>query len=211
MRSAPGTGRDSEIYEPSLSAPMLLWVLDGPVGADGYEWYRVIRFEEFYTDIGLSGPDVGWVAAGGKDGDAWIAPWTGTCPAATADELLERSRLVALACFGNRELTLEGTFRDCAGHGPGHLPSWLGEASCLLVPFGYQAQLPAGFVFHQGAPAQVSQDEAVRVTGHYNDPAALTCARNPGLQAGYETPPELIVLGCRAKFVATEITPMSAP
>jgi hypothetical protein len=209
MRSAPGTGADSEIYEPSLSAPMLLYILDGPVGADDYEWYRVIRFEEFYTDIGLPGPGVGWVAAAGKDGEAWIAPWTGTCPLPTALELMGRSPYLTLPCFGGRELTLEGIFRDCTTYGqPGVVAPWLGD--CVLVPFGYEGQLLAGFGFYLESASAVANGEAVRVTGHFDDPASQSCVANPG--GGFElTPPELIVLGCRGSFVATEITPTSAP
>jgi serpin B len=48
-------------------------VLDGPVAASGYTWYKVapVSFAE------LAGPGYGWVAAAGKDGTAWIAPAQG--------------------------------------------------------------------------------------------------------------------------------------
>ena len=212
MRSAPGTGSDSQIYDPSLSSPVLLYILDGPVAADGYDWYRVAPFDEFYTDVGRGGPGVGWVADGGKDGEAWIAPWTGTCPTSTAEDLIVRSPLVALACFGNRELSLEGTLGDCFDSSPGPvMPSWLWSRPCLLVPFDYESQLGSGFVFHlESASPQVGQGEAVRVTGHYDDSAAPTCALNPG--AGLDQfPPDLIVLYCRRNFVATELTQTTAP
>ncbi len=205
MRSAPGTGPDSEIYSPSLSSPMLLYILDGPVAADGYEWYRAIRFEEFYTDIGLAGPDVGWVAAGGKDGETWIAPWTPACPEPDAFELLTRSPYVALACFGDRELSLEGTLGDCPDVGPGVS---MFERWCLLVPFGTKlSSLPASSSTWERPARQSGKGEPVRITGHYDDPAALTCAGD----ALDLTPPEVIVLRCRAAFVATEIAPASAP
>ena len=209
MRSAPGTGPDSEIYAPTLSAPTLLYLLEGPTAADGYEWYRVFPFDEYFTDIGRPGPAIAWVAAGGKDGEAWITPWTGPCPASAIEEILERSPFVALACFGNRDHTLEGTVRDCPDPGSS-AESWY-EKWCLMVPFGYQAQLPPGFVFYSASAGPFpGQGQAIRVTGHYDDAAAAICSQERGAFVDL-TPPEVIFLHCRASFVATEITPTSAP
>ena len=210
MRSAPGTGPDSEIYTPSLSSPMLLYILEGPVAADGHDWFYAVRFEEFYSDIGLAGPGVGWVADAGKDGESWVEPWAGVCPPATAEELMWRSNLIALACFGDRELTLEGTLGDCFGL-PSDAPrSWVD--ACVLVPFGAPpGRLLGGFGFYvQSAAADGLDGTPVRITGHYDDPAALTCAANDW-EGPNEPLPELKVMACRVKFVATDITPTSAP
>ena len=208
MRSAPGTGPDSVIYTRSLSAPMLLYLLDGPVAADGYEWFRVVRFEEYFTDIGLPGPNTGWVAGGGQDGEPWIAPWKGVCPEPNASELLTRSPIVALACFGDLELTLEGTVGDCSDAGVG-APVF--QRSCLLVPFGYQAQLPPGFGFYLATSiSPVGRGEPVRVTGQHDHPAAPTCDDDITHLLD-QTSPEAVLLSCRGAFVATEISPTSAP
>jgi len=53
LRSAPGTGSDSSILEERLYPGMTLRLLDGPVTATGYEWYRV-----------AIGSAEGWAAAG---------------------------------------------------------------------------------------------------------------------------------------------------
>jgi hypothetical protein len=50
-----------------------------------------------------------------------------------------------------------------------------------------------------------SADETqIRVTGHFDDPAAQTCETItlPGEEAPM---PELVILGCRASFVADEV------
>jgi serpin B len=46
-----------------------LTVLDGPVSASGYVWYKVAPV----SFVGLEGPGYGWVALAGKDGEPWIA------------------------------------------------------------------------------------------------------------------------------------------
>ena len=205
VRSLPGTGPESQIYSPSLSAPTLLYVIDGPVAADGYDWYRVVPFEGFYTDVPGPSPGMGWVAAAGKDGEAWIGPWTGSCPEPTADGLMYRPGLLALACFGDQELTLDGTFGECYDGSSLETPSWLSRF-CVLVPFDYVGELLPGFVFYRTpGTMEPSAGQTVRVTGHYDHPAALTCEEQP--QEGDEPrPPEVVVLGCRALFVGTEIT-----
>ena len=42
VRSAPGTGSDSRIYQIRLASPTLLYIFDGPTFADGYDWYLVL-------------------------------------------------------------------------------------------------------------------------------------------------------------------------
>ncbi len=205
VRSLPGTGSDSEIYSPSLSAPTLLYVLDGPVAADGYDWFRVVPFEGFYSDVEYPVPDMGWVAAAGKDGERWIGPWTGTCPEPTADGLMYRPGFIGLACYGDQELTVEGTFKECYDVGQSATPSWQARY-CVLEPFGYVGELLSGFTFYRttGA-AEPSAGQAVRVTGQHDHPAAPACEEH--LQEGDDAgPPEVVALRCRALFVATEIT-----
>lgn len=73
VRSEPRVGDDSVMYEPVLPLGTELFVLDGPINASGFDWYKVapVSFTE------LAGPGYGWVAAAGKDGEPWIAPSQG--------------------------------------------------------------------------------------------------------------------------------------
>jgi hypothetical protein len=56
------------MYEPVLALGTELTVLDGPVKASGYTWYKVAPV----SFVGLEGPGYGWVALAGTDGEPWI-------------------------------------------------------------------------------------------------------------------------------------------
>ena len=66
VRTLPTTGDESRAIEPTLDAGTRFYVVDGPVMADGYAWYQIDPFGD--------GPMLpfGWLAAGSRDGAAWI-------------------------------------------------------------------------------------------------------------------------------------------
>src|SRR6266545_1984875 len=90
VRSTPGTGDESEIYPGRYDVPMAVFVIDGPVFADGYEWYLVEAVRG--QTIGEY-PQPGWVAAAG--------------------DLLNLEPQRALACYRDTTLTVEGTLTGC--------------------------------------------------------------------------------------------------
>jgi serpin B len=57
------------MYEPVLPIGTELTVVDGPIRASGYVWYKVVPI----SFDALEGPGYGWVASAGKDGEPWIA------------------------------------------------------------------------------------------------------------------------------------------
>jgi serpin B len=69
VRSEPRVADDSVKYAPLLPIATELRVLDGPVSASGYTWYKV----EPVTFSGLEGPGYGWVAMASSTGEPWIA------------------------------------------------------------------------------------------------------------------------------------------
>jgi anti-sigma factor RsiW len=110
VRTAPTVDNAiSAKLEPLLDQGTQLRVIEGPVTADGYDWYHV-------QAIGL--PHDGWVAAADHDGAPWIEDLTtaaSPAPALSADELAlvanlradaasdcepRRTRLPALAIAG---------------------------------------------------------------------------------------------------------------
>jgi hypothetical protein len=92
VRSAPGVGADSEIHDWQLDARTLLYVFDGPVIADGYDWYQVMPSNVDY----LPSPyGVGWVATTSKEGEPWIGPAHPDCPAPTLESVAALSGLGA--------------------------------------------------------------------------------------------------------------------
>ena len=140
VRTKPGTEVDSEILRRYLNAPQLLYVIGGPVTANGYEWYLVAPLFPDYLPHGEDPPS-GWVAAGGKDGEAWIATSQLHCPRPNLHRIMELSELARLACFGDRELTLQGTSSGCFVADPVTVePQWLSSSGCNLKPDGYDPQ-----------------------------------------------------------------------
>jgi Kelch motif len=63
-RTAPRIADDSEILG-KLEPDARVYVAEGPVKSDGFQWF-LVQVEETWTR--------GWVAAGGKDGEEWLRP-----------------------------------------------------------------------------------------------------------------------------------------
>jgi len=225
IRSAPGTGEDSEIYPGALDAPTFLFVVDGPVAASGYDWYLVHPFT-------LSKPTaqdppwrLGWVATKGRDGELWIAPANPGCPAANFQSVADLSSVGRLACYGSAPITIEADLVGPDYIVPGVTsPGWLRDTGYFLVPLGTfdpnEFRQPLLFVHIRndepghGGILDLPEGTSVRVEGHFDDPVAQTCVR--GLYPGEDpasTPeplnPESVVLGCRTEFVVTDVTPIS--
>jgi hypothetical protein len=216
VRSLPEISAQSIIAPIPLSKGKLLFVLDGPVVKSGFEWYRVAPFDEFLSDTASEPLKPGWVAAG-RSGEVWIAPWTGRCPEPTLDDIRGRSPYLALACFGNDELALQGILGDCGDFVPGIVePMWLANHYCWLLSFDRAAGPFDGWIVHQEGAIlneldKVAKGVALRVLGHFDDPAAQTCIEFTPLPGVPPTPPELVVLYCRIQFAATDITEIPAP
>lgn len=63
IRTKPSTGVDSAIFKPRVYPGQRVLILEGPIEASGYPWYRVR----------LGGIE-GWAAGTGADGEPWLAP-----------------------------------------------------------------------------------------------------------------------------------------
>ena len=226
VRSAPGTGDDSEIYPGALDAPVLLFVVDGPVAASGYDWYLVQPFTLAKPAPLWPAMPFGWVAAEGRDGEDWIALADLECPRPTFQSVADLSSAARLACYGDAPITIEADLRGQDAVIPGVTsPHWLLDAGYMLVPSGTfepdKSDLPYLFVHitddvpGQGGMLDLPPGSPVRVEGHFDDPAAQTCVRG-GLLPGEDpasTPepltPESVVLQCRWQFVVTVVTLIS--
>ena len=107
VRTAPGTGSDSKVLDRYLYPRQRAEVLEGPVLASGYPWYRV-RVNE----------DEGWVAGESRTGDPWLAE--GTFRAITAGG----GHTCALTSAGGV---------TCWGYGGGALGDITGLASGVIA------------------------------------------------------------------------------
>ena len=195
VRSAPGVGATSVKLEPLLSKERLLFVIAGPVAADGYDWYQILAFE------GIA--PTGWVAAAARDGTPWLRPAKLSCPTPplNAAAVLGLSSFGGLVCFGERTIELTGQVdcrladvdRTIAG------PTWMrSNRICELDLGGQTMEFFDGGIEGLGLPTH----GPATVTGHFDDPEALACT------SAVEPPapdPDSIVANCRAMFVATEL------
>jgi hypothetical protein len=195
---------DSLIQPVTLSAPSLVYVIDGPVVADGYAWYLVdtARASSALGDY----PAAGWVAAGAPDGEAWLAQHEPACePELTTEVLVAITPQVALYCYAAQALSVEGVVGDC-GTIVGSGRPW-GGACLLYVPGRDPTSIPDGCVdactpsvevwFDHPLPADSS---LLSVAGHFDDTAAQECVDERG---------EITIVSvhaCRLAFVATDFT-----
>ena len=195
VRSAPGVGATSVKLEPLLPTGTLLFVIDGPITADGYDWYHAMPFE------GIA--PTGWVAAAAHDGTPWLAPESLTCPTPPLDAhaILDLSTYGGLVCYGDREIRLVGDIvceladvdRPFGG------PDWLGNGRHCQFDLGSQSmEFFDGGIEGLGLPTR----GRALVTGHFDDSQARACTW------GIESPapdPASVVVNCRAMFVATDL------
>ena len=208
LRSQPS---ESSTVVAEMATDWRLFVIGAPTEADDLSWYRVAA---------LPSPTcpgqcelIGYVATPIAAGDPWIEAVAIDCPISpmTHEALATLQALEALHCFGRNEIVVTGTVSDPGGGYAGpfaYSPAWL--AHPLALPF---LATPAGAVLgyrpHPDADLEAPEEsDVVRVTGHYEDPAATSCrvTRDPAFE-GDETPlpdPALVVLGCRATFVWTD-------
>jgi hypothetical protein len=217
VRSLPEISDSSVMHAERLSSPTLLYIVDGPVTADGYDWYLVQPFESELGDVRTDWP-FGWVAAGDRTGaEEWIAPAMLECPRPTVDDIRRMAPEARLACFGDEQLALQGRFGGCFA---GMTPVWLQVHGCALLPLD---PIPAGspdpghlrlrFV----DMIEIPHDQPgafITVRGHFDDPRANSCAwgddaffeESGGVGPTPPPKPEEVILWCRTEFVATDIT-----
>jgi hypothetical protein len=193
-----------------------VYILEGPVQADGFDWYRVAPIE--YEDFETVGPlFIGWMAAG--DG---VDPWLiveNPCPdgALALADLTYTSTTTnwasRLGCFRGQELTLRGWYPE--------LPEGIGfDGPCSAEP----AFLICYSRIHDIRPIEMSyydernanrldfavnpesgivtplREQWIEITGHWDDPVAALCP----------TRPDLGTLYCRMVFVVTSVRALGA-
>jgi hypothetical protein len=175
--------------EPGLDRPVVgtaplgaeyFAIFPGPMLVDGISWARLLALEGGFS---------AW-AASGSGADRYLELVPPECPPADPDleTLTTMPEWDLLACFGNRPLTVEGTYGcppdggGCGGISYGSFePGWLagpyvtnplwveypGNAVELHIPPESGITLP-------------DKGSIVRVTGHFSDPASTSCSITSG-------------------------------
>ncbi len=148
-----------------------------------------------------------------------------TLSAFLSDGLTSPDAAAALACFGRREITVNAYIpRDIGIDAPGFPevePWWLspyGLPQAVVNPSrtstGFGVRVPprlqgcagAPPVSYPGCPFAAFAGRYVRLSGHFNDPAARTCHYvSPQPAALWPSPAELVT-SCRGMFVVDAVT-----
>ena len=212
LRAAASEGSELVV---TLRPGRRLFIIGEPSEASDLRWYRVAPFDDAEgcdDGCGL----IGFVSTpiSGEE-EAWIEPVEVTCPSSpmTAQQIGVLNLLEALHCYGRNEIEITGTL-DLPLHGPigpyRYSPAWLTQGSLLMMRDAW------GITYRPHPDAGLEEPErgdVVRVTGHFEDPAATDCrvTVDPEFFGG-EIPddfestviPARVVLDCRAAFAWTD-------
>ncbi len=182
VRSQPRVSDDSFKYDPLLPKGTPLYVLDGPVSASGYVWFKVVP-------LSSSTLHEGWVAVGEPDERAVARSGIVRLPAG-ADQVGELTGLqpgVGLACYPRAPITIRARLVDCNCDidGPSSSPSWFtlgsGNPPLLVEPDRTAPPRDPGdwLILHLDPdgrhPATLPVGQVVTVTGVFDHPAAANC------------------------------------
>lgn len=204
VRSMPRVSDDSIELEPVLPVHTRLIVLDGPVTASGYTWYEV-------APLGSRTLPIGWVAAGSRSGEPWLATADFDCPAIPADfqALAALVPAVGLACFPRVPITVRARLIrcNCDVDSVAYTPSWfsIGDPRLLVEPGATRPPSDArDWVFLYVDPSGEHPDVlpevgVVELTGVFDHPAAADCTAS----VMGETP--LPTQECRMKFAVSRL------
>jgi len=120
-----------------------------------------------------------------------------------------------VACYGNAPLTVDAhPIAAQIDYVVSVEPAWLGNPSVYLMLVGETRKVGAPFLIVAVDPAiGASMPELigtnVRITGHYDDPAAKTCRETARVaEMGTPGPAKATIEQCRSTFVVTQVVPL---
>jgi hypothetical protein len=213
---------DSIRYEPLLQVGDRLFVVQGPVLANDYEWYEVAPIGTDAARPWFNLPS-GWIARSDHDGTPWVSAITPDCPQEPVDisALAAMHAFERVACFGDRPLSIrafvEGGVppRSCdpaVSSGPCVAgPEWLAGVGGWSAESGARqvtgaitsgpelALDPGGEVGATSLPDR----QVVEIEGSFDHARSIDC-RTGGVPPGQAAlTPARAVLQCRSRFVVS--------
>ena len=192
------------------------WLVLGQAGDGGKTFGWLLRPVSRAAGAGSVGGDPATPPASAiPDPDALTFPRPDACPARPVElsAILKLGRADRVGCFGGEDLIFRAWVVDPGeGYGgtcPALFPQWL--LDCVLPPWLLSADPSGDQPLHalrapNAAGALEGVARWVRVTGHFDDPAAATC--NDGISTGFvdaSIPTVALVRMCRTQFVVTRM------
>ncbi len=221
VRSAPGTGAESLIHVEPLVKGDEVFVIAGPVPANGYRWWEV---QVVRPEFGRGG----WIADASRDGEIWVSPASVDCPSDPSIADLDwLGGAGALVCYGGRELQVRAFRRQFCGDGMTNTssgPEWIagvfGGDSLFdrEVDWGDET---AHEIYGRAHPSLLDSGCGGRnasgwfdVTGHFDDPVSGDCRttfEDPDTGEERHEEPAWSITRCRETFVYTQLRPAPGP
>jgi hypothetical protein len=183
-------------------------IRDGPVAADGYDWYSIV-FAALPCDVcGLL--EEGWVAVGPTGGEPTLVNVGPVrCPSVTISATLlgASGGIARRECLtGSHELT---AVIDTCYEGPitpyEYDPVWLWFSCYSLFELGSDVHLDIRFPPSVEQPDALDRGSVVHLVGHFDDPAASSCTVLGNDPTPTEVDQQLFRLHCAGAFVLESI------
>lgn len=208
VRTEPGFLSPSVI--PAVPEGVPLYVVDGPVQADGANWWLV---EPEYYDYSPDWP-FGWVAERSDTGHKKLSPYAPECLPLGAPGFRAYGRLSGLACYSGRDYGAEAIV-SCApamAEEPVAGPDWLGENYACTAGGDFKLRLSTAVAigwFGTRRPTETTSG-VFEVRGHYDDAQSASCRFTVSVTP---MPPEPLrdqqaVTACREEFIVTRLDPL---
>jgi hypothetical protein len=197
-------------------------IVDGPVAADGYDWYEIQTDDEL-VDL------FGWVAAG-KDGEEWIAPARPRCwGQPDAAGVAGLSRIDFLVCYGEARVRVRARAdalwdaTDRAGSCGWIRPTgtcdvdnpWLllpAAAVTLVTESGDEHEVVLAMPPDLSeAMEQLPRQSTVQLTVSMDGPEAAACRARDADTGEPLIPDDQAVTACRLQFVIQEVVAFRDP
>jgi hypothetical protein len=222
VRALPGADQEDLGF---LASGSVAFVIDHAVTVDGIPWYPLSGLG---VPIGSGCPTApedqpiacpawrGWVAGASAEGAPGIERTTPPdCPKPGIDGILEAGFTYRLICWSGQELTFRAYWPEIPPDaGLGGACEWgmmdVGWLLCQNINYNVVTSTQES-MFLQGLSLSIDPDSGfqmpkrgrwVRLTGHFDDPAAQECA---GAANTPTSDPVMIVFECRLQFVPTSV------
>jgi hypothetical protein len=198
VRSQPRVSNDSTKFLPLLLTGDRLFVVDGPVRASEYDWYKVVPINTT-PDRPWDRLPTGWVSRGDHDGTPWIDAVPFQCPEGPVDIVMLSAMhpYDRLACYGSGDLTFRAVVRGTSDQG------WRAEAAAGGSGSGSPTSGPLLALDRTGSagPTDLPDGAIVLLEGGFDRADRFECPTDDAID------PVINDFDCRSVFVVEQASP----